>query len=290
VQFAPIYVALARGYWANRGLDVRIEYGDETDFLRRVGANDMQAVVAGGDQVLLARSQGVPVKYVATWHHRFPVAVFGLDPELDEPADLTGKKIGIPMLGGVTTLGLRALLANAAIPEDAVQTEVVGFNQVQSVLTGQVDAAVGYAVNEPLRLRADGHEPGVIEVADLVNFVANGLVVSELSAAEKKDVVQRLVGGFLDGIAFTLASKDEAFAIAIDAVPEADDPAASLQARSVFDESIRFWTPAGSIGAIDAAQWKESADIMTELGLLEGDVQPDEAVDTTFADGYNAAP
>jgi NitT/TauT family transport system substrate-binding protein len=162
VQFAPIYVAQALGEFASRGLDVSLEYGSETDFLQRVARGDLPAAIVGGDQVLLARAQDIPVVYVATWYHRFPVAVFSLDPTLDTAAGLAGRSVGEPMPGGVTSMGLRALLAAAGVAETDVSMEVIGFNQVEAIRGGRVDAAVGYAVNEPLRLRSEGLDVTVI--------------------------------------------------------------------------------------------------------------------------------
>lgn len=288
VQFAPIYVAIAHGEFASRGLDVTVEYGDETDFLRSVAAGDMPAAIAGGDQVLLARAQSIPVTYVATWYHRFPVAVFSLNPALDRAAALAGHTVGEPMPGGVTALGLRALLAAEGVAETDVTMEVIGFNQVDAVRSGQVDAAVGYAVNEPLRLRQENLDVTVIEVADFANLVGNGLVVSEAMIRDSADVVQSLVDGLLAGIEATLAAPDEAFAIALDVVPEAADPTQGLLQRAILEESLRFWTSPTTTGAIDAAQWKASAATMLELGLLETEIDTAAATNGTFVARFAA--
>ena len=62
--------------------------------------------------MLLARAQGLPVTYVYAWWQDYPVAVAAPSRERDPiPADLVGKRIGIPVLGGASYIGYQALLA-----------------------------------------------------------------------------------------------------------------------------------------------------------------------------------
>jgi len=61
VQFAPFYVAQARGYFRDEGLDVEFKQGFGVDVLKLLGTGALNFGVAGGDEVLIARSQGVPL-------------------------------------------------------------------------------------------------------------------------------------------------------------------------------------------------------------------------------------
>ena len=79
VQYAPVYVALERGYFAEAGLDVRIRHGAEHDGVDLVAANQLQVGIFGGEQVLLARAQGRPVVSVYEWFQRFPAGLLARD-------------------------------------------------------------------------------------------------------------------------------------------------------------------------------------------------------------------
>ena len=95
VQFAPFYVAVEKGFFAEEGIDLEFDYGWETDLLKLVGSDELQFAIASGDQVILARSQGLPVVYVPNWYRRFPVCVVSLPQAvIHDPRALAGTNMG----------------------------------------------------------------------------------------------------------------------------------------------------------------------------------------------------
>jgi NitT/TauT family transport system substrate-binding protein len=241
----------------------------------------MAAVVAGGEQVILARGAGVPVTYVATWYQRFPVAIFSLDPTIQKPADLVGRKVGLPAESGASYIGWQAFLAANGLQPDSVKTEVVGFMQRDAVLQKRVDAAVGYVVNEPLQLKADGKAVSVMEIADSFNLVSNGLVVASRSIDTRRPIVQGLTTAMLEGIRDTLDDPAGAFEIALKTVPEAGAPSVRATQRQVLDASLRLWD-APELGAINPDAWLRSETFLTRIRLLDHEVPAEGMIDPSF--------
>lgn len=285
VQFAPYYVAQAKGFFAEQGLVVQFQHGSETDFLKLVGVNQMPFVIASGEQVILGRAQDLPLTYVLPWYYQFPVGVMALaDQELDTPQSLEGHKVGIPGMFGASLVAWKALVYAAGLDESQVQLETIGFTQAAAVSEGQVDAALDYVSNGPVQLRLAGQEVSVIPVSDYIDLPANGLVTSDILITENPELVQRMTNALLAAFRYTLANPDEAFAISLQAVPEAggENEAAS---RAVFDASLPLWqTDAAAFGRSDPAVWQQAADFMLAMGLIDTPVTIEGIVTNQFAE------
>lgn len=273
VQFAPFYVARDKGFFAGQGLDVQFQHGIETDFFKLVGVNQMQFAVGSGEQVILGRSQGLPLTYVLAWYNQFPVVVMSLaERGLDSPQALEGQRIGIPGMFGASLVAWKALVYAAGVDESQVKLESIGFTQAAAVSEGRVDAALDYVVNGPVQLRLAGRDVNVISVSDYIDLPSNGLITNEQTIAENPELVQRVINATMAGIHYTLANPDEAFAISLRAVPEAggDNEAAN---RAIFDASLALWqVDDAALGRSDPAAWQGASEFMRLMGLIDSDV------------------
>jgi NitT/TauT family transport system substrate-binding protein len=279
VQFAPFYVAVDKGYFAAEGIEVEFDYSFETDGVGFVGANKLPFAVVSGEQVLLARAQGLPVVYVMAWFQKFPVAVIAkADSGITQPADLLGKKIGTPLLNGANFVGLRALLAKAGVKAEDVTVEAIGFNQVPALSAGQVDAVVVYANNEPIRLAALGEKLNTIPVGDFVSLAANGLLTNEDTLAQEPELIRGFVRALAKGIQGTIANPDEAYTLCKKYVAELKDDAVEKQ---VLAATIDMWKT-DRIGYSNPAAWETMQATLLDTGLLTTPVDLSRAYTNEF--------
>lgn len=272
VQFAPVYVALDKGYFQEEGVTLELDYGMENDLLKLVGTGEMQFVIGSGDQVILARNQGLPVTYVTNWYHRFPVAVASLGP-LSAVEDLDGLKVGIPGLYGASYIGWQALLETTGLDPQNVDLVSIGYTAVESLATGQVDAAVVYAMNAPVQLREQGHDVHLIEVADYADLVSNGLITNDETIAKEPELVRGMVRALLRGLQDTLDDPDAAFAVCREYVDGIDDDIAPLQ-RAVLEASLPYWR-AETLGMSNPDAWTASVAVIRQFGYIDTDLDPE---------------
>lgn len=283
VQFAPLYVAQAKGFFAEENLDVRLEYGFENDFVALTAQGERQFAVASGDQVILARSQGLPIVYIMKWYERFPVALMALsETGIDAPEKVEEHTVGLPGLFGANYVAWKALVYAAGIDESKVNLAEIGFTQAEAISEKQVDAAMVYLTNEPIQLTAAGKEVNLIEVSNYINLVSNGLITNETVLKENPELVRRLIRGTLRGLAYTLEHPDEAFTIARAEIPEMTDEDAPTQ-QAVLAASIELWR-SEQPGWSDPQAWSDSAEFMQMTGLIEAAVEVDKLYTNEFVE------
>lgn len=281
IQFAPLYVAIEKGYFREAGIEVEFDYSFETDAVALVGADELQFAVVSGEQVLLARAQGLPVVYVAAWYQQYPVAVVSkAEQGILEPADLEGKQIGLPGLYGANYIGLEALLFSAGLSDADVTLDSIGFNQVEALATDQEQAVSVYTANEPVQLRSQGYELNEIRVADHVQLASNGLITNEKAISENPELVQRMVNVLLQGLADTIANPDEAYEMSKVHVPNLAEADEAVQ-KEVLARSIELWQ-AERLGYSNAQAWSNMQDTLLKMGLLEEALDINQAFTNEF--------
>lgn len=267
VQFAPFYVAVEKGFFREVGVDLDFDYSFETDGVALVASGELPFALVSGEQVLLARGQGLPVIYVAAWYQDYPVAVVAKKAAgINTPDDLEGKRIGLPGLFGANYIGLRALLAYAGIQESSVTLDSIGYNQVEALALDQEQAVVVYTNNEPVQLQAQGYEITSLPVSDYIDLASNGLITNENLLANNPDLVQRFISAMLRGIRYASTYPDEAFEISkkyVENLAQADP----VVQRAILDSSIALWQ-AEPLGASDPQAWENMHAVLVDMGLL----------------------
>jgi NitT/TauT family transport system substrate-binding protein len=267
IQYAPFYVAVEKGYFADEGIEIKFDYSFETDGVALVGAGELPFAVASGEQVLLARSQGLPVVYIFAWYQQFPISIVSA-PELNikEPADLSGQTIGLPGLFGANYIGLQALLFSAGLTPDDVKMDAIGFNQVEAFATKQNNTIVGYAGNEPIVLRSQGYEVNELRVADYVQLAANGIISNEMTIKDEPDLVRAMARALARGIKDTISNPDEAYTISLKYVENLIDQDKDVQMQ-ILNASIETWKT-DKIGFSDPQAWKNMNDLLVKMELI----------------------
>jgi len=265
VQFAPFYVAQVKGYYRKAGLSVRFNYGIEPDLLKLASAGKVDFVVSGGDEVLTAGAHGLKVKYVMTQYSRFPSALFALRSSgIRSVRDLRGRSIGIPGAYGASYAGLLVLLHRAGIRRNDVSIRSVGFTQVESVAHHKVDAAVGYAMNEPVQLRHQHFRTSEFDIWKWANIAGAGIAAGDQEIARHPDDVRAFVRATLHGLRDTLRAPRQAYGISARAIKIHSE--ADFQ-RAVLMRSLDFWRPERGhpVGWVDPRIWRDTARLLLQF-------------------------
>ena len=284
VQFAQFYLADQAGYYEDAGLDVTFQNKIDPDLVTLVGQGSIDLGLADGTSVILAVSNGIPIRYVATIYGQFPSIVFAkASSGIAAAKDLEGKKLGIPGRYGSSWIMLQALLKSAGLtPDDLQIVEYPDFGQGAAVAQGAVDAATGFANNEPVQLQLTGEEVNILRVDEITPLPGNGLIVGKDALETKRDAVTAFVAATLRAMEDIKADPEKGLEAAITAVP---DLAASRDTQAaILDATIDVWSgpvqEAKGLGAIEPNDWEQSVAFMTDLGLVPNPVTVDDLIDT----------
>jgi NitT/TauT family transport system substrate-binding protein len=274
VQFAPFYLAQQAGYYAEAGLNVTIRYKSDADLVRLVGSGQAQIGVADATDVMISRTAGIPIKYVATLYSLFPVALIGPSGKVPAtPSGLAGKRIGTPGRYGSSWHALLALLqAGGLTAADVTIREYPQFNQVDGLLNGDVDLITGFRNNEPWRLVSRGMQVDVMTVEQIAPLPGPGMIVGDALLASDPALVRAFVAATVRAQMTITGDIQKGLDAAIVEVPTiASDRATAL---TVLRATIELWrgSASGPTGAIDTAIWTTGYATMRKLGFIDGSV------------------
>jgi len=291
VQFAPFYRADQAGYYATEGLRITFQNEIDANLVPKVGQGQVDLGLADGTSVIPAVSQGIPLRYVATVYGRFPSIVFAKATSgIATAADLKGRKIGIPGKYGSSWIMLQALLGSASLKtSDVTIVEYPDFGQGAAVAAGAIDAATGFANNEPVQLQLAGTKVNILTIDQITPLPGPGLIVSTSTLAAKRVAVAGFIRATLKAMNEVAATPSLGVDASIRAVPDLGKDRRTQEA--ILAATIATWPPAGAAagaqltGAIDLAGWQKSIDYLASLGLVPKPVTTSDVVDASFTSG-----
>jgi NitT/TauT family transport system substrate-binding protein len=286
VQFAQMYVGIEKGYFADAGYDLTLEYGAEPDGVELIALGERQFGLIAGEQVIAARANGRPVVSVYEWWQQYPIAVItSTNSGIEQPADLAGRRVGVPGRFGASYSGLVAFLAANGMTEADIDLQEVGYNAPEVVCVGGVEASVVYGNNEPLQVAqrvAAGdcdavNDVRLFRVVDYADLVSNGLVTNEALIAEQPERVAAMVAAFDAAVRDVIANPFEAYLLSaahIENLPLSDDLRAALsgaaeaQAAFLAQNPTRADVAANREALYDALAAEFDAGLLLQLRVL----------------------
>ncbi len=274
IQFAPFYVADSLGYYKDAGLNVTLRHHTLTeDEFGAVASGKEDVVFGGGDEMLQARDNHIPLVYVANVYTKYPVALMvPANSSIHSLADLRGHTIGTPGAYGETYFGLLALLQSAGLSTSDVKIQDIGFTQVAALMGHKVDAVMGYVNNEAIQFQQANFPVRTFALSDVVSslpLISNGLGALQSELDTHASAIKAVVAATLRGVQYTIAHPQQALTISEKYVPGLGDSQNAGTALAVLQATIPLWEGSGAApGYNDPATWQAMGSFMKTYGLL----------------------
>lgn len=283
--YAPMYIAKEKGYFKEQGLDVDFYYAAAAEIVKNVATGNVQFGFPNADSVILAKSQGIPVKVVnTTYQHGLGALIFQKSSGITEPKDLKGKKIGVTSFGSPNYIQLQVMLEKAGMSIDDVKVEIIGTGAiVNALVSGQVDAIM-FSMLRTIELKNQGVDVGEIRSDEFLPSHGNVLIVGDKYLTENKDVVNKFNIALNKGIQYIIdGNTKEAVEMSVEKY------APSFKGReeivtAILDEVFipYLWqsenTKKNGLGYSDAERWSNSIKVLKEYGVIEKEIDAKELI------------
>jgi len=284
VQFFPFYVAADQGYFDDAGVDVTIRHhGAQEPLFTALATGEEDVLYAGGDEVMFARAEGIDAINFATLYQTYAVTlIVPEDSDIESPADLEGRSVGLPGEYGSNWFGLLAMMD--AYDLDDVDVRSIGFTQMAALSRGDVDAVIGFVNNDAVAMESQGFDVRTIDLAPDLPLIGPGLATMTDSLDGSADDYAAILDGLEKAIDYAEDHPDETLDIVAKHVPGMSDPEVREAARLTFEATLPLYQGGGTVGIQDTDRWADMSSFMLRAGLISTDVPADEAMTTRIID------
>ena len=193
---AGIYEAIAKGYYEDEGIDLRmIEPTSTADTLKLIDAGKADFGIADGIDVATQISDGRGAKGEMAIAQRPLGGVITLaESGFDSPADLEGRTVGVTGVPSDEAVLDTMVDADGGDP-DAVDKVTIGFNGVANLESGKIDGFTGFIPADGVQVETDGYPTKSFAPDEYGDLDYPGLVV--FSTEEEIAADPALMQGFV---------------------------------------------------------------------------------------------
>lgn len=283
-QFAGLYAAESQGYLKAENLTQELlPGGPQVNAIQSVAGGAAPIGLIGSSHAIIqARSNGIPVKAIATQYQRGPFGVISLATKpIRAIKDAVGKRIGLQ--AGARPTFTQILAINDIKPE-SITIVPVGIDPTPLV-TGQVDGYWGSVTGQVLDLKSKGIETVMLLATD-AGLPYYGDVVFTLDSvlANQEELLVRWLRAAIRGWQYAIDPKhfDELAKLTVDQSPELKLNLAVETGQIAAQVPIVTspLTDAKGLMWMDPAEFSKQIDVNLKSGQITKSVTVDEVFTT----------
>jgi len=265
------FAAKEEGIFERQNIDISINPGGpENNSVKLVAAGTDKFGVTGSDELLLARSKGIPIVAIGVLFKKSPICYIAKKEKgITSPKDWVGKVIEVSY-GENAETQYRALLRKFDIdPKKDVKEVPYTFNLIP-FLEGKVDISPAYAMDQAITIEKQGIQLSKIFPSDYgINPYGDILITTEEMIQKNPNLVKRFVEAVIEGWQWTTLNPGKAVEHLIKNVPNLKQE----NQMEVLTATIPFIVPDDAsketIGVMEINRWEESQKPLLDFGLLE---------------------
>ena len=281
-QFAGLYTADQRGFFAEEGLEVVL-------LPRKKVTDDIYAPVLDetadfgltyGAGIIAARSKGLPVTAIATIFRIHPLVFMTLQSSgINHPYDFPGHTMRASAPGGGAYVSFQAMMIMHRLDPATVRLLKLGYD-LSPFLSGEVEIWPGFITNEVQTVRKKGYTLNLILPSDYgVHFYGDTLFATDKLIRNNPDLVLRFLRAVLRGWRWAVENPEAAGTLAL----KYDRTLTVDQQISIMQASIPLiHTGENPIGWMRPDVWKGMHKILTEQNIISKPLELEKVYNMSF--------
>jgi NitT/TauT family transport system substrate-binding protein len=267
-EFASVYAADALGYYEEAGLDVTIQPGGpDVNAEQLVGAGSAQFGIDAGSNVLTSNDVGTGLVSLAQLEQESSLRLLSWSKDnLTTPETWKGKRIGI----WSSVNSLYASLAKHGMNKDTDVTLVEQGFDMSQFMNGDLDLASAYSYNEVGQV----FQAGVPAEDVLVyNYASDDTDTVGLQVFGNGDFVKENPETAVEFVAATLRGQVYCRDNPQDCVNIVGEAGATMDSDFMLwqmnEMNKSIWASDLPLGTLDEAAFQQTADVLSETGVIQ---------------------
>ena len=216
IGYGPIYVAAANGYYRKYGPDVHlVTFSDNSLMPGAAQGGELDATTLTYDQVIVADSRGLSLKVVMPVDYSVGGDAIVGSTSIRSLQDLKGHKIAYQP-GSTSEFLLGYALGTVGLSERDIRSVTSTPEGVPAMLASRaVDVGVTYEPNVSTVVNLEGGRRfhTLLSSREARGMITDVLAVTDATIARNPKLVEGLMRGTLDGLAFMRSNPQQAAAI-----------------------------------------------------------------------------
>jgi NitT/TauT family transport system substrate-binding protein len=269
---AAYWVALDKGYYKAKGLDVVLENSKGSgDTIAKVDTGRADAGLADAAVLIASKARGTTVKTIGMVFDKTPLNIFSLKSKpLAKPKDLEGATLGSPPGDAQRQMFPAFAKANGIDASKVKWVNIEPAAKIAAVVEKRMDGVSDYTTGLPLYEKAGGK--GNIQMMPWADFgfdlYSMSIMASEKTMKEKPKQLKAFLEASYMGWRDVMADPKAAMVIFKKRVPEIDVDALTENMMMGLELMKTKQYAEGGIGSIDDKRMCASVDLVnTYMGL-----------------------
>ncbi|OXM87768.1 ABC transporter substrate-binding protein [Paenibacillus rigui] len=272
------YAALMKGYYKDAGFDMTImPGGPQVSAAQIVASGKAQFGMIQGDDLIIARQQGIPLVAVAAAFQKNPQGlIFHKGQQIKDFADLNGRKVYVASAAGYWEF------IKKKYNLDKVQ-DMKYTGQLVNFINDPTAVTQGYITAEPYSLKQQGYDTEMLLNADSgYNPYANVLFTTEKMIKEHPDQVKAFVEASIKGWEYYKDHADEVNPKIKESNPDMTLDAMKFGAEKQAELVYGGDAVKSGVGTMTKERWSTLMKQLSEIGVLKTEEDVSKVFTTEF--------